>query len=134
MQLLLVEGLACVFGQHPSYDARALEQSLPRLLHFAAHFAPLHRPEDLALLEPVVRPAFHTKGPLVIQALVVALEDAAVPETEVRFHSRPHLFLLLLPVLGLQMGLELLKQFSRHNKQALLIVHILRFFQLRGVF
>lgn len=32
------------------------------------------------------------------------------------------------------MGLEFLKQFSRHNKQALLIVHILRFFLLRGVF
>lgn len=51
--------------------------------------------------DPVVGPAFDAIGALVVEAFVVALEDASVPKVSVSARSHPHFASLLLQ-LGLQ--------------------------------
>ncbi len=72
--------------------------------------------EDFSLFQPVVGLALHTKWTLIIQALIEALEDAAIPKTQVSFDSWAHLFLLLFPILAFDVGLKLFEELSRYNK------------------
>jgi hypothetical protein len=53
------------------------------------------RTVDFSLLQPVIGFALNSKGPLIVQAFVVALEDAAIPEAEIGFDPWAHLFLML---------------------------------------
>lgn len=91
-------------------------------------------PEYLGLSCPFVRFSLNAKGPLVVKTFVVALEDAAMPETQVSSDSRAHLFLVFFFVLLLKVELKVFKQLSRHHKQALLVLERLFFgFDVRDI-
>ena len=87
----------------------------------------LDRPVYLHLSHPLIGPSLDAVGPLVIQALVVALKDSSMPKTQISFHPWTSLFLLALPILSLKVILIFLKHFCGDNKEPVLIIliHIL---------
>jgi hypothetical protein len=70
--------------------------------------------------DPVVGLSVEAEGPLVVEALVEALEYAAVPKIAVRLGAHAHL-LLLLPQALLQLALEFVEQLGGHHEQPLLL-------------
>lgn len=132
---LLVELVAGLFPQRevpvgrvglvkddPARCAAQLQQSVLGVVEDFADLAQRNFACDLGLGNPGVRRPCDPKRPLVVQALVEALEDAAVPELRVQLEPvrqlpPSHSFFLLD-----QIFVELLEQLIGHHEKPLLSV------------
>jgi len=54
----------------------------------------LYGAKNFGFCSPLIRLTLNTKGSLIVQALIVALEDATMPKAEISLHSLTHLFMV----------------------------------------
>ena len=89
-------------------------------MQFGVEVSAWHLSKCFFVSDPVVGLSVEAEGPLVVEALVEALEYAAVPKIAVRLGAHAHL-LLLLPQALLQLALEFVEQLGGHHEQPLLL-------------
>jgi hypothetical protein len=121
------EGAVLLLEYYAPHHRSEVEQTLLGFLEVTGQVLFLDLSEDLAVGGPLIGLALDAVGSFEVEALIVRLEDAAMPEADIGSHPRPHISLVFCSVFLLQMAFEVFVKLSRHHKQTLIFLHRLFF-------